>query len=157
MSGPTKAPGSDQSIPDLAALEGLQAKVPNASSVGIRPRSHNNPGMLDLDQSTLQPGFHYRWVRCRADEHGSTIIKRKLQGYKPVTTEEGVVTLAEPDKRPDKVIGIGDMILMKCPAHLVETRRLERRQLNEARMNATTAVTKQAAKEKGVRVIEDSE
>jgi len=132
-------------------------KVVGTETIKVLARNHKNPQMLDLDELTLRAGRHYRWVRCRADEKGASVMKHKLKGYIPETKENGVKTLVDPDDRPDNVIAIGDMILMSCPIGEYHRRRAERRQLNDAKMAATTAVTKQMAKEKGVKVISDSD
>lgn len=123
--------------------------------VKVTPRSHKDPEMLSLDETTLREGQHYRWVRSRADEHNASVTKHKMKGYKLVTKEDGVRTHVEADDRPDGVIAIGDMILMSCPQEVYDKRATERRQLNEARLSSTVAVTKQMAKEKGVEIISD--
>jgi hypothetical protein len=113
--------------------------------------------MLAIHEETKKPGLHYRWVRCRADEQARSVAKHKRKGYTPVKVDSGVKTFVEPDTRPDGVIAIGDMILMACPEALFQKRQADRKALTEARMAASTAVTKEMAKEKGVRLIDESD
>ncbi len=134
-----------------------QGPKPVSGRVSVEARSHQDPDMLSLVESTKKPGVHYRWVRCRADEHARSVAKHRRKGYEPVKVDSGVRTHVEPDTRPDGVIAIGDMILMSCPEALFRQRTAERRSLTEARKASTTAVTKEMAREKGVRLIDDSD
>lgn len=124
-------------------------------SVSVKSRNRRDMQLLDLDQRTLKPDRHYRWVRTRKDEHMQSVTKHKLKGYELETTKGGVKTLVEPDKRPDDVIAIGDLVLMSCPIGLHEERKRERKSRTESLLASTSAETERMAKEKGITVIKD--
>lgn len=126
-------------------------------SVEVKERSRKDPGFLDLDPTTLKPDRHYRWVRCRADEHMTQISKMKLIGYTVELKTGGVKTLADTDNRPDGAIAIGDLVLMSCPQSLHEQRQREQFLKSENLLASTTAQTEQMAKDKGISIIKDAD
>lgn len=128
-----------------------------AGRVKVVDRAHQDPEMLGLDEKTLQPGWHYRWVRSRKEEHGQSVTKHRMKGYTLVKKEEGVATNVDTDDRPDGAVAVGDLVLMKCPQALHDKRAHARRQHTEAQLASTSAVTRQMAKEKGVEIIADRE
>lgn len=126
-------------------------------TISVGERSHKDPDFLALDQSTLEPGRHYRWVRCRSDEHMMAVTKTKLIGYRVEHLKEGGVrALTETDARPDGVIAVGDLILMSCPEELFEKRQLAQSAKTEGLLASTSAQTEQRAKELGIKVIKDA-
>lgn len=127
----------------------------SAPKVTVKSRNRRELQMLELDQKTLKPERHYRWVRCRKDEHMSSVTKHKLKGYELETEQGGVKTIVEPDKRPDGVIGIGDLVLMSCPKEIHEERTRDRKSRQEAMLANTSAETERMAREKGIKVIKD--
>lgn len=126
-----------------------------SENVTVKSRNRRDAQLLDLDEKTLDPSRHYRWVRCRADEHLQSVTKHKLRGYTLETTEGGVKTIAEADKRPDGVIAIGDVVLMSCPKGEHEQQVRARQAHTEQLLASTSATTKEMAKEKGIKLIED--
>lgn len=145
---PTRLPG----IPQPPKAQGR-----GAAKVSVIDRAHQDPEMLGLDPKTLEPGMHYRWVRSRKEEHGQSVTKHRMKGYSLVTKEEGVATNVETDDRPDGAVGVGDLVLMKCPQALHDARVQGRRQHTEAQLASTSATTKEMAKEKGVEIISDKD
>lgn len=131
-------------------------QVVGQGQVRVTPLSHRDPQLLDIDQSTLEAGWHYRWVRAAPDDRGRSVAKHRRKGYEVVKQESGVKTLVEPDNRPDKVIAIGDSILMRCPTTEFNRRQAERKQVTESRLQSAVAVTKQMAEEKGLAIIDES-
>lgn len=130
------------------------SETPNAPDVTVKPRKRQDANILDLDQSSLDPAKHYRWVRCRKDEYMQSVQKHKLRGYQ-LEKKGGVKTVVEPDDRPDGIIAIGDLVLMSCPKERHEERRREIHQRTETMLASTSATTEQMAKEKGIEIIKD--
>lgn len=158
----------------LAAPVVEKSPEPPLPSITVTERSHRTPTFLDLDQSTTDPSRHYRWVRCRKDEHMISIISTKLEGYRieywpdsPQGKAQGwtdhqnvqrfVRPVTETERRPDGVISVGDLILMSTSKFNHEERQREQFARTEGLLAATSAQTEQMAKEKGVRVIKDAD
>lgn len=132
---------------------------PALPKVEVSDRSKKEPGFLDLDPTTLEEGRHYRWVRCRADEHMLAVTKTKLKGYRveKLQKEGGVRPLGEFDTRPDGVIAVGDLVLMSCPSELYDKYVRERQARGDALMASAVAQTKEMAEEKGISLIKDAD
>lgn len=127
-------------------------------TIAVSEKSHRDPDFLALDESTLNPSRHYRWVRCRSDEHMMAVTKTKLIGYSVETIREGGPrALTDTDERPDKVIAVGDLILMSCPQALFDKRQAAQSAKTEGLLASTSAATEQRAKELGIKVIKDAE
>lgn len=134
----------------------MSEPIKTAPRVLVKARSHKDPQMLDLDQGSLDPNRHYRWVRSRGDESHMAVTKHKLRGYQVETLKEGgPKPVVELESRPDKVIAIGDLILMSCPKEVHEKRQTARKARTEALLASTSAQTEQMAKEKGVVIVKD--
>lgn len=129
---------------------------PPLPEISVKARRQQDPGFLDLDPKSLDPSRHYRWVRCRSDEHMVTIMQTKLKGYSiERDREDGPKTVADLDKRPDKVIAVGDLILMSCPVELFNQRQRDQFDEREALFASVSAQTQEMAKEKGITLIAD--
>lgn len=125
-------------------------------SVAVSERSHRDPDFLALDPATLDPARHYRWVRCRSDEHMMAVTKTKLIGYQLETLREGGPrALTDTDKRPDNVIAVGDLVLMSCPQGLFDNRQAAQSAKTEGLLASTSAQTEQRARELGIKVVKD--
>lgn len=125
-------------------------------SIMVKERSRRDPTFLDLDPLTLDSSRHYRWVRCRSDEHMLSIAKTKLAGYIIETLREGGPRpVAEGELRPDKVIAVGDLILMSCPLEHYHTREEDSHAKTETLLASATAQTTEMAKQKGISIIKD--
>lgn len=126
----------------------------NIPPVKVKNRKMRDPEMLSLLPETLDPNRHYRWVRCRTDEHLMSITKHKLAGYQLETMREGgPQTTVEPDVHPDKRIAIGDLVLMSCPLEMYQERTRESDRRREELLAKTSAQTEETAREKGVSII----
>jgi len=132
------------------------ASRPPLPEVKVSDRSHNEAGFLDLDPKSLDPTRHYRWVRCRKDEQMLSVLRTKLKGYTlELEREGGPKPLTEYDKRPDKVIAIGDLVLMSCPQTLYDKYVAQRQARTDAMMASAVAQTQQMAEEKGITLLKD--
>lgn len=138
--------------------DGNMADQPTSPVSESSVRTHKDSQMMDLVPETMDPNKHYRWVRSRGEEYHSAVTKAKMKGYTPVKQSKGgVQTVVQPDNRTDGVIAIGDCILMECPKALHLRRTNERFRHNESLLAAASAETEQMAKEKGIKVIKDSD
>jgi hypothetical protein len=105
---------------------------------------------MDLDESTMDPNRHYRWV------HRPSVYRKKAKGYVVETLEGGVKPLVDVDeKSPDGAIIVGDCILMSKPKVAYEKSVARKFKRNEDMLAATTAQTEEMAREKGVRVFKE--
>jgi hypothetical protein len=155
MTAPT--PPNQGSGPRVVGA-GAPGPAPRIPPISVKNRKMRDPEMLALDPDTLDPTRHYRWVRCRADEHLLSVQKHKLAGYQlELMREGGPRTVVEPDRHPDNRIAIGDLVLMSCPQSLYDERERERLARNEMLLASTSAQTEQTAREKGVSIIKDKE
>jgi hypothetical protein len=150
MEDSTRKPTGPQTTVSTAPAQPSKAPV-----VQVRERKREDARILDLVEGTKDADYHYRWVRSRQDESHLAVSRAKLKGYTPVLATEGVKTVVAPDKRPDGVIAIGDLILMKCPVKRHAERIHEKRVHREQLLASATADTEQMAKEKGVQLIHD--
>lgn len=107
--------------------------------------------VLQLDESTLDPSFNYRWVK----DEPQRIARHKMKGYVVVSQDEGVRTMIELDQASDGVVRIGDTILMKCPRARYEERQRQNDLLTNARLQTNDQEVRRRAAKHGVRVITD--
>lgn len=132
---------------------------PPLPEIGLKNRNRADQNFLALENE--DPSRHYRWVRCRSDEHFMSVTTTKLRGYRlEHYTEGGVRPLAEvgaTEKRPDNVIAIGDLILMSCSEEDWQRSLRENHARTESLLASTTAQTEQMAKEKGISIIKDAD
>jgi hypothetical protein len=150
LGGPRVPTGPQTSIPQASAQPGL-----NAPAVEVMHRKREDSRLLDLVEGTTDAAYHYRWVRSRKDENHLAVSRAKLKGYTPVLEKEGVKTVVAPDPRPDGVIGIGDLILMKCKKERHTERVREKRIHREQLLASASAETEEMAKQKGVQTVKD--
>jgi hypothetical protein len=127
---------------------------PSVPSVEVRDRKRNDAEILDLVEMSKDPNRHYRWVRV--DRYNTSVVKHRLRGYVAEISTGGIETIAEPDKRGDGHIVVGDVMLMSCPRDLYEQRVADRLARQEATLASTSAETKRMAKEKGIALIQDT-
>ena len=137
--------------PDLTR-DSLAPVVP---TVSVHDRKRNDAAFLELDDESLDPSRHYRWVR--ADKNNSSVVRHRLLGYELETTGGTVRTTATPDSRGDSAIAIGDVVLMSCPVESFEKRQLESFRRREEILVSTSAETEKRAKEKGIVLIHDED
>lgn len=89
-----------------------------------------------LDEGTLDPNMHYRWVR----EDANNIASKRTKGYRFVTDADGVKTLMEQeDRKADGYLRIGDLILMCCEKQRYLQREEVVRNTTERRLGAPEA------------------
>ncbi len=125
-------------------------KTPPAAQVQYRADLQS---VLELDEQTLQPGMHYRFVQ----DHPLRVARHRMKGYVPVTKEEGVRTLVDTGDSPDGIVRVGDTILMKCDKSSVAARRKEQTDRSEARLNSYRVKAKEQINRAGLTFIEDKE
>ena len=153
---PGASENSDPIPADVLAAPTVEKTRPPLPSLSIAERSRQDPSFLDLDPKTLDPSRHYRWVRCRKDEHHLAVISSKLEGYTiEMWRDGGPRPMVDTEKRPDGIISVGDLILMSCTRVNNEVRQEEQYQRREALLATTSAQTLEMAKEKGIVTIKD--
>ena len=110
--------------------------------------------LLQLDESTLNPEMHYRWVT----EHPLKIARAKMKHYEIVHQDSGVRTLAGYiDSSEDGIIRIGDVILMACPKGEFVARKKGQRKFAENRLSAPASQFRKQAKKRRVRILREEE
>lgn len=113
--------------------------------------------LQQLDQNTLDPNRHYRWVRTTAkDDDGSISVRQKqLMGYEIERDREGgPKTLVKPDSTGDGSIRMGDLVLMSCPKALRQEREAEHLHFNEKRLGANSETYKARVKgQRGAKLV----
>lgn len=109
--------------------------------------------ILGLDPKSTNPTKHYRWVRNDAQK----IAKARLQGYEVETIKGGVRTIVEQDRGGDSAIRRGDLILMSIRKDVYEYYTRQKHARGEKLLASTSAETEEIAKQKGIRVIKDSD
>lgn len=148
MTAPTP-PGGPAVVPtpDLSRPPGdAPSDAGPVASIKAHDRRRDNPSIHDLDESTMDPTRHYRWVYRGGD--GLKVARAKLRGYRTEKlTKGGVRPIAEVDSAGDGAIVIGDTVLMSCPKTRHETSRQKLHQHNEARLAATTAALEEKARQ----------
>ena len=125
---------------------------PSSPDIRVADRRILDPDILTIENK--DPKRHYRWVR----NNPTNITRLKLRGYRLESqTKGGVKTVVESDSHGDGAIARGDLILMSCPRELAEERIRTKFARSEALLASTTAATKEAARDKGITVIPDSD
>ena len=130
---------------------------PPLPDISIRNRNRRDPNFLAIVNE--DPSRHYRWVRCRSDEHFMSVTRTKLDGYRFEHYEEGGVRpVAEiEERRPDNVIAVGDLVLMSCSIEDWEASLKEQHARTENLLASTSAQTEQMARDKGISIIKDAD
>lgn len=124
-------------------------------AIGVKDRKHEDVTFLQLEDDTMDPERHYRWVRT--DANNSSVTRHKVLGYELETKEGDVKTKATPDNRGDSAITIGDLVLMSCPKEVYDDRVRRKFTMREEILNSTAAETERRAKEKGVKILKDDD
>lgn len=110
--------------------------------------------LLELDQATLDPTRHYRWIR----ESPLKVGKAKMRGYEVVHQDDGVQTLAGfLDDAGDGIMRIGDVILMSCPLKGYRTRKRAQQKFANARLAAPAKQFKKNARRRQVRILREED
>lgn len=130
---------------------------PPLPEIGVKNRNRGDANFLEIENK--EEGRHYRWVRCRSDEHFMSVTTTKLIGYRVEHySEGGVRPLAEVDeRRPDNIIAVGDLILMSCSEEDWQRSLREQHARTESLLASTSAQTEQMAKDKGISIIKDAD
>lgn len=116
-------------------------------------RKRLSADIMGVDPKTTDPRKHYRWVR----NDPQRIAKAKLQGYEVETIKGGVRTIVEQDRGGDSAIRRGDLILMSIRKDVYEYYTRQKHARGEKLLASTSAETEEIAKQKGIRVIKDSD
>jgi len=90
-----------------------------------RPRGWVPPSNLDAPEPP--EGFHHRWIRAeyRGEQDDKNVMGRLRSGYEPVKASEYPDRIDLPtisDGKWKGVIGVGGLILMRCPIEVKEDR-----------------------------------
>ena len=90
-----------------------------------RPRGWAPPSNLDAPEPP--EGFHHRWIRAeyRGQQDEKNVMGRLRSGYEPVMASEYPDRMDLPSIADGKwkgVIGVGGLILMRCPVEVKEDR-----------------------------------
>tara|TARA_R100000406_G_scaffold26841_2_gene17300 strand:+ start:784 stop:1248 length:465 start_codon:yes stop_codon:yes gene_type:complete len=90
-----------------------------------RPRGWTPPSNLDVPEPP--EGFHHRWVRAeyRGQQDEKNVMGRLRSGYEFVMASEYPDRVDLPhvtDGRYKGVIGVGGLLLMRCPIEVKEDR-----------------------------------
>lgn len=143
-----RTPGDQSAEPEAAQY---------AAHIGSRKLARDNPSIHDLDQASLDPSRHYRWVF--RGQNGTRVTRAKLHGFRVERTEGGVKTLAEVDSSGNGDIVIGDTVLMSRSKARHEESRRKLHKYNEDRLATVTSETERKAKETagGVGLITDKD
>lgn len=105
----------------------------------------NLGSMLELDASTLDPNFKYRWV----NENNLKQARARAKGYRAVDPETEEVKNAVGDS-PEVVGGVykvGDVILMKTPIATYRARRVKINQKRDRRLKGPERKFRKEVKE----------
>ena len=88
--------------------------------------------MLELDPSTLDPNFKYRWVNAASLK----LARARAKGYRTVDAEVETIKNAVGDSPEAEggVYRVGDVILMKTPIATYKSRRKVIRRKTDARL-----------------------
>lgn len=111
----------------------------------VTPRAEAEELLL-LDQKTLDPNQHYRWVANNRQQ----ISRRMTQGYRLVSRKEDKVkVLVDNDGSPDDHIYFGDSVLMCCAKSLVQERRRRTSAVAEGRLSSPVSAFKNQLQRSG--------
>lgn len=107
-----------------------------------------NPSLLDLDKSTLDPNFEYRFVY----KSNTRIARTKAKGYVKVDPDQEEITNTVGDKLEvdaDGFYAVGDTVLMKCRREKFEARKERDVDLTNSRLKAAKRKFKREARAAG--------
>jgi hypothetical protein len=122
--------------------------------IEVRDRRHPSESSL-LDQETLDPKFHYRFIQ----ERPTSVARAKLKGYRVVKTDEDKVKTVydQEDETPQNIIKHGDRILMKVPKAKHKSNRKEVSDQANQRLLSANQKVRQKAREMGLQLHEVDE
>lgn len=90
--------------------------------------------LLEIDEETLAPGVHPRWVSTNDKQR---IARHRMLGYEFARVEHGIKTKAGiTDDAGDGTIKVGDAVLMICDKEKHYARMKENAELAESRITA---------------------
>lgn len=147
MAGPERSePGPIIANPDPSR----NPKPRRQEALNLQVESLENLGsMLELDPSTLDPNFKYRWV----NENNLKVARARAKGYRPVDPEIEEVKNAVGDS-PEVVGGVykvGDVVLMRTPISTYRGRRQQIAQKRDRRLKGPVRKFKREAQEQSER------
>lgn len=157
------APGPNTSagnIPPKAADATPAARSPNVGPIARAGVTRQDLlSVQQLDERTMDPNRHYRWVRTtQKDDDGSFAVTQKQRlGYEIEKLRDGGVrTIAQPDKTGDGSIRMGDLVLMSCPKALRQERVQDNLIFNERRLGTNSETFKEKTRrQRGAKIIGD--
>lgn len=105
-----------------------------SADIYVEDRVDEEEALL-LDPKSLDPDTYYRWVQLRPQN----IARKKAQGFQITSrTKSGVKPLVELEKTADDSIRFADSVLMSCPKSKYLSRRQAKKQVVQARLEATS-------------------
>lgn len=119
-------------------------EVPN-----VLVRDQNLSSMLELDLSSLDQKYQYRWVY----KHPMKIARAKAKGYElvPPSTQVKNAVGDSPGTAEDGTITVGDVVLMRTLKELYNHRRKQLATKTKGRLRGQTKKFKKEAQEAGRR------
>ena len=95
----------------------------------------------NLDAPEPPEGFHHRWVRAefRGEQDEKNIMGRLRSGYEFVRKDEYPDRMDLPsvnDRKYKGVIGVGGLLLMRCPIEIKESRDIYFQELTQGQQDS---------------------
>ena len=142
MATEQKPPAAQQPQPQIGNTQKVTREATFPSDFTVLNRE-NAASLLDIDTSTLDPAFKYRWV----NKTGTKFSRAKMRGYvvvDPSKEEVRTTAGAEPDVGPDGVYQCSDVVLMKIPRSKYKARRALVRERTESRLKSAKKKAKKS-------------
>lgn len=135
--------------PFAGAERGIRPTNLTHAEVTVESREDAMRSLLDLDPSTLDRGFKYRWVY----KASLKVARKKAKGYTVVnpSTEPGIKNLVgdSPDIAEDGTYTVMDVVLMRCPKSVHKARRKRVKERTDDRIRGPVRKYKATAKKLG--------
>lgn len=129
--------------------------------VEVTDQSLELSSLVELDPSTLDPAYNYRW----AHKTPLKVARLRAKGYEIVKPEEVEIKNAVGDspESEDGTYTVGDLVLMRCKKQIHRARRHKIAKKTTQRLKGPEKKFRRTAKEKGrargldIEVITDKE
>ena len=109
------------------STKGIKTTSRNLDTREKKARTRGWAPPSNLDAPEPPEGFHHRWIRAeyRGQQDEKNVMGRLRSGYEPVMASEYPDRIDLPSISDGKwkgVIGVGGLILMRCPIEVKEDR-----------------------------------
>ena len=109
------------------STKGIKITSRNLDTREKKARTRGWAPPSNLDAPEPPEGFHHRWIRAeyRGQQDEKNVMGRLRSGYEPVMASEYPDRIDLPSISDGKwkgVIGVGGLILMRCPIEVKEDR-----------------------------------